>query len=182
MHGIVNKAMEDMVVHLRGPATWDSIKRLAGIELESFVDSRSYDDAVTDRLVVAAARLFSLEVDEVLEAFGEYWMLYTAEKGFDELLRGAGSDLFEVLHNTDAMHGRLEHTFPAALMPRIAIERIDAETATLQYRSERPGLAPMLVGIVKGLGARFGTPVRIERLAGVEDGAAVQRFRVSLAS
>ncbi len=182
MHGIVNKAMEDMVVHLRGPATWDSVKRLAGVELASFVDSRSYDDAVTDRLVAAAARLFSLEVDEVLEAFGEYWMLYTADRGFDDFLQDAGSDLFEVLRNADAMHVRLENTFPAVVMPRISIECIDAETATLHYRSDRPGLAPMLVGIVKGLGARFGTPVRIERLAGVEGSAAVQRFRVSLAS
>ena len=117
MYGIVNKAMEDMVTNLRGRATWEAVKRLAGVDLDSFMDMQPYDDAVTDRLVDAAARLFSLEVDEVLEAFGEYWMLYTAEKGFGDILGAAGTDVFEVLRNVDAMHGRLALTFPDMRMP-----------------------------------------------------------------
>jgi len=181
MYGIVNKAMEDMVTNLRGRATWEAVKRLAGVDLDSFMDMQPYDDAVTDRLVDAAARLFSLEVDEVLEAFGEYWMLYTAEKGFGDILGAAGTDVFEVLRNVDAMHGRLALTFPDMRMPYMSIARIDAHSATLHYRSDRTGLAPMLVGIVKGLGARFGTPVMIEQLPRLDDGLPSERFAITLA-
>ncbi len=181
MYGIVNKAMEDMVTNLKGPASWTAVKRLACVDLDSFVDMQPYDDEVTDRLVGATARLFSLEVDEVLEAFGEYWVLYTAEKGFGDILGAAGADLFEVLRNVDSMHGRLSLSFPDMLVPTMSVERHDAHSATLHYQSERAGFAPMLVGIVKGLGARFGTPVTIDPMPRADDAAPGHRFAIRLA-
>ena len=55
---------------------------------------------------------------------------------------------------------------------------MDQVPIELHYHSERPGLAPMVVGMIKGLAARFDVPVLVEQVESRTDGADHDVFRV----
>ena len=78
MYGLVNKAVVDLVVSKFGQDTWDAIKKKAEVDIDVFVSMEGYPDDITYRLVGAASEILKIPPEAVLEAFGEYWVLYTA--------------------------------------------------------------------------------------------------------
>lgn len=161
MYGLVNQAVEDLAVRLGGADLWDAIVAQAGVELPVFVALEPYDDALTYRLVEAASHVTGMSPADVLEAFGEHWILYTGDQGYGPMLSAMGATLPRFLGNLDSMHSRIALTMPALRPPSFACEEVDERTLRVQYWSERQGLAPMVVGLLKGLGARFDLDVTV---------------------
>jgi Haem-NO-binding len=52
------------------------------------------------------------------------------------------------------------------------------EALKLHYHSDREGLAPMVVGLVKGLGSRFNTDVEVTQTCSKAEGASHDEFLV----
>jgi len=164
MYGLVNQAVEDFARRGFGDAAWTQICEKAGVNLEMFVSMDSYPDEVTYKLVGAAAEVLELDASQVLEAFGEHWVLYTAKEGYGQMLSMFGSNLEEFLLNLDNLHSHVGMTFPALRPPSFQVERIDGDPGLLlHYRSERAGLAPMVIGLLKGLGRRFSQPISVRQ-------------------
>lgn len=178
MYGLVNRAVEDLVKQMKGDDGWRRVCAHAQVGADGFVAVQSYPDEVTQRLVGSVSREMALPPEQVLEAFGEHWILYTAEQGYGDMLRHAGSDVREVLINLDDMHSRIETAFPEMSPPHFAVEdRADGEF-DLVYESTRDGLAPMVLGLVRGLALRFGQRIEIEHTEGRAPGRPRDRFRV----
>lgn len=172
MYGLVNQAVEDFVRRGFGDEAWKRIRDKAGVNLEMFVSMDSYPDEVTYQLVGAASEVLGLEAAQILEAFGEHWVLYNAKEGYGQMLSMFGSSLEEFLLNLDNMHSHVGLTFPALRPPSFQVERVDGgRSLLLHYRSERMGLAPMVIGLLKGLGRRFGEDVTVRQTAhrGLDD-------------
>lgn len=163
MYGLVNRAIEQMVVSLHGEGGWRQVCAHAGTEADGFVAMHAYDDAVTLRLVAAVSRQTGLAPSAVLEAFGEYWILYTADS-YGEVLQAAGRSLREFLQNLDELHGRLEPVFPGMKPPQFRVEDVAPGRYRLHYGSQRAGLAPMVLGLVRGLAQRFGQRVEVTHI------------------
>lgn len=155
MYGMVNQAVADLAERLGGPELWSAIVERAGMDLPVFVAMEAYDDDVTYRLVAAASEVLGLSQEEVLEAFGEHWILYTGEQGYGPMLSAMGATLPEFLANLDSMHSRIALSMPELRPPSFASEELDERRIRVRYWSERQGLAPMVTGLLKGLGARF---------------------------
>jgi hypothetical protein len=164
MYGMVNKAIEQMVCANHGEEVWEAIKLKAQVEEEAFISNESYDDDVTYRLVAAASSVLGLPAETVLKAFGRYWVLETAQKGYGALMRSSGKNLTEFLVNLDHMHTRVKLMFPKLIPPRIECHEITSASLQLRYFSHRPGLAPFVVGLVEGLGEMFATPAQVEQI------------------
>lgn len=156
MYGLVNRAIEQLVVSSKGDAAWQRVCARAGIGAEGFVAMCPYDDRLTFDLVHAVSEELDMPAAQVLEAFGEYWILYTADEGYGELMASAGSDMRSFLSNLDDMHGRVEAVFPQMKLPRFRVEASDNGALRVHYASERDGLAPMVIGLLRGLARRFG--------------------------
>lgn len=162
MYGLVNKAVVDLVCTKFGQDTWNKIKQKAEVDIDVFVSMDGYPDDVTYRLVGAASEVLGITPEQVLEAFGEWWVLYTANEGYGPLLNASGSNLREFLMNLDALHARVALTMPKLKPPRFRLIDVDPTTMRLEYHSSRKGLAPMVIGLLRGLGIRFNTPIEIE--------------------
>jgi len=166
MYGLVNQALEDFVRQGFGDAAWNKIRDDAGISLDMFVSMDSYPDDITYKLVGAATEVLGLQAPQILEAFGEHWVLYTAQAGYGEMLAMFGSDLRSFLNNLDNLHSHVAMSFPALRPPSFAVEQIEGGPGLLlHYRSERAGLAPMVVGLLKGLGKRFSEEISVRQTA-----------------
>lgn len=161
MYGLVNKAVVDLVVSQFGQDTWDAIKKKAELDTDAFVSMDAYPDDITYRLVGAASEVLKLDPEQVLEAFGEHWVLYTAREGYGPMLDASGATLHDFLENLDALHARVALTMQGLRPPRFRLIRVDSSTVRLEYHSTRQGLAPMVRGLLRGLSIRFQTPVDI---------------------
>jgi hypothetical protein len=179
MYGLVNRAIQQMVCTQHGEEVWERIKEKADLcDLDFFSTYQAYPDDVTHRLVAAASEELGLTAADIMHAFGEYWITYTASEGYEQLLESTGETLPEFLDHLDTLHARAGLAFPQLQPPSFRCRHADAHTLDLEYRSRRRGLAPMVVGLLHGLGRRFRTPVSVEQTASREDGARHDQFHI----
>jgi len=178
MYGLVNQGVQDLVVELGGDELWATVKQRAGVELEAFVGMDVYPDDVTDRLVRAASATLGQAPAEVLRAFGKHWIRYTGRKGYGAVFETMGRTLPEFLGNLDAMHARLSLSMPHLEPPSFVCEQSGPDQLHLEYWSHRPGLAPMVVGLVEGLGEMFGLDVHMKQTMSTDEGADHDEFLI----
>lgn len=155
MYGLVNQSIEGLIVKEYGEEKWQTIKNNVGFEDEIFIGMQSYDDDITFRLVGAACKELDVDPIKLLESFGEYWILYTAQEGYGELMEMVGTTFVEFLSNLDNLHRRLGDIMPLLNPPSFTIKKVEEGLIELQYKSKREGLNAMVVGLLKGLGNRF---------------------------
>lgn len=161
MYGLVNKAIEQLVKENHGQSTWQKIAKLADVD-QSFILMKSYPDQVTYSLVEATSSVLNTPAEQILEAFGEHWIQYTVDEGYGKTISLYGDSVLEFLQNMNTLHAQIRLNFPELRPPVIDCEVAPSGQLVVSYQSERPGLAPMLVGLIRGLGKRFGTPVNVE--------------------
>lgn len=177
MYGLVNKAIEGLVRQQFGDSAWARIKEQAGWTGAHFVSMDTYDDEITYRLVDAASAELGLSPEQVLEAFGDYWTTYTMEAGYRDTLRMMGDTLPEFLGNLDVLHMRVGASMPGLIPASFALEDVDDGEWLLHYTSERVGLTPMVIGLLRGLARRFEEDVELEALEGRGEATATFRIR-----
>ncbi|QLE57399.1 heme NO-binding domain-containing protein [Nostoc sp. TCL26-01] len=178
MYGLVNKAIQDMVCSRFGEDIWREIKQKAEVDVDVFISMEGYPDDLTHKLVKAASVVLGLSPTEVMQAFGEFWVQYTSEEGYGEMMDMSGDTLPEFLENLDNLHARVGISFPKLEPPSFECSDIEENHLNLHYRSSREGLSPMIVGLVKGLGTKFDTEVDITQTQYRDDGAEHDEFLV----
>lgn len=160
MYGLVNRAVEGLVRSEFGDETWKAVLKRADLDIDHFGRMEYYDDAITYRLVGAASEELGAPAEDLLVAFGRYWVLYVAEEGYGAMLSMAGDSLRDFLEQLDAMHAQVGLGHPKLKPPSFRLAMEDDEVM-LHYHSDREGLAPMVLGLLDGLSARFGEPIDV---------------------
>jgi hypothetical protein len=108
MYGVVNKAVEDLVVSTHGAEKWEAIKTKAGVDVSVFISNEPYPDDVTYKLVGAACDVLGASSRDILIAFGEHWVLKTGLGHYGALMRSGGNSLSEFLVNLPHFHTRIQ--------------------------------------------------------------------------
>ena len=158
MYGMVNKAIQDLVTFKFGEDKWMAVKRKAGVEIDSFISNDAYPDSLTYGLVGAASEVLGLSSDDILFAFGEFWVLDTAAASYGDLLSSAGRNLGEFLDYLPSFHVRVALIFPNLKPPRFETSDRLPEQITMHYFSHRPGLSMFVLGLFSGLAKMYDTP------------------------
>ena len=154
MYGLINNSLKGMITDRFGEEQWQQVLAASGVPEDSFLTMRSYDDSVTYSLAGAASEILGAPVEDCLEMFGEYWVLETAGKSYNMLLNAAGGDMIEFLGNMNALHDRITSTFLDYVPPEFFVEQQNGNHL-IHYVSQREGLTPFVVGLLKGLAKRF---------------------------
>lgn len=155
MYGLVNKALQEFVTKNFGSTQWEIIREKAGVQELIFVGMESYPDEITYKLAQSTSETLGISLNAALEAFGEYWVTYTAQEGYGDMLKMCGNSFKEFMLNLDSLHARIRLSFPELKPPVLKCSDVTEHTLLLHYISDRPGLTPMVVGLIKGLGKRF---------------------------
>jgi len=158
---MVNKALRDMVVQNHGQTKWDEIRKKAGVENDLFISNEAYPDSLTYELVGAACDVMQIPGEELMHEFGVFWVIHTAREEYGELLDAGGSNLGGFLRNLPNFHSRVNLIFPNLEPPRFVCSDATPTNLRLHYYSDRPGLAPFVLGLVDGLGEMFNTRVEV---------------------
>jgi hypothetical protein len=157
MYGLINMAIKQLVIDSHGEKTWNEVKDKAGISQNYFETLNPYDDKITYNLVFAISEVSGKSVEELLKVFGTYWLGYASKAGYEPLLKMFGPTFKECLQNLNTMHGQMGAMMPGLVPPHFEIETKISDTEfILGYTSQREGLAPMVYGLLEGLGQRYG--------------------------
>lgn len=178
MYGLVNKAVEQLVKSKFGEAKWREIATKANVE-HSFISMDTYSDQVTYDLVAAATEILEIPANSILEALGEHWIQHTVEEGYGQMISMYGNSVTEFLQNMNNLHAQIRLSMPELNPPSITCEEKGNCELLVCYQSDRDGLAPMLVGLLRGLGKRFSTPVEVEYIPTYESNQTQEYFLVS---
>ena len=179
MYGLVNKAIKDLVVSNYGNEKWIEICKLTEFHEEEFVGMNSYPDKLTYDLVKNASLVLKADANIILEAFGEYWILYTADEGYGDLMNMTGNSFTEFLDNLDMLHFRINNIMPDLKAPQFTTRNPQEKSIELEYRSNRNGFIPMLYGLIKGLGKRIDMIVTTEQIQEKNDDNDCHVFRIT---
>ncbi len=161
MYGLVNQAIQGLVVENFGADTWDKIKNKAGVDEEAFLSNKIYDDRITYDLAGAAAETLGITVGEVLHAFGKYWVLKVGNEKYGTLMRSGGDSLMEFLLNLPNFHSRVMLIYSDIRPPEFKIEQLDSRKILVHYYSSREGLTDFMGGLISGLAELYQTEATI---------------------
>jgi len=164
MYGLVNLGVKELVVSKFGEDKWLRIKEIVGMKDDSFVRMKSYDDKMTYDMVAASSEVLNLKPDDVLKAFGEYWVMFTGQEGYADLFKAGGETLKEFLLNLDNLHSRIGQNFTHLIPPSFQYSNVGTNSMIMHYHSERKGLCPMVIGLLNGLAKYFKTNLEIEEI------------------
>ena len=177
MYGMVNQAVEALVTERFGEDTWRRVQARAGVGDPLFVTMKQYPDSVTYGLVGAIAAETGAPVDDLLHAFGLYWIEFAQHGPWGKVMKSSGRDARELLGALDAMHARIALSFPE-LRPPSFRTREHPDGMLLEYHTDRPGLTRFVVGLVEGVGRMYGERVSAEPVSTRAGGAPFDSFLV----
>ncbi|MBM3847543.1 MAG: heme NO-binding protein [Verrucomicrobia bacterium] len=178
MYGLVNKAVEELVVSNFGEEKWELIKTKAGVDVDVFISNDGYPDEITYKLVGAAVEVLGIPAEQILIAFGEHWVLQTAAKSYGPMMKAGGDTLRDFLVNLPNFHSRVAMIYPHLQPPRFECTDVTEDGLHLHYHTHRPGLTAFVTGLLQGLGKYYHTPCTSEVIARKEEGAAHDVFAV----
>ena len=178
MYGLVNKAIEELVLANHGVEAWDQISKKAGVHGEIFISNEAYPDEITYRLVTEASGYLKVPAEAILFSFGEWWVLETAQKSYGPMMAMAGRTLREFLIHLPNFHTRVKMMYPKLNPPTFRCTEIMENSLCMHYISDRPGLSPFVKGLLSGLGKMFNTPVNVEHISQKDAGADHDVFKV----
>jgi guanylate cyclase soluble subunit beta len=162
-----------------GEKRWEIICSKAGFEDEEFIGLKSYPDQVTLDILQACSEELGIPVHNLMELCGETWIEHTAASGYENVLNLAGSNMVDFLYNLNLVHSRISHLMPDMRPPSFKVKKESAKTIQLLYQSDRLGMEPLAVGILRGLGRRFGHSVVVNILGADPDDPASTLFEIT---
>jgi hypothetical protein len=179
MYGIVNKAIEDLVISNFGEEKWEAVKTRSGVDIDFFISNEPYDDDITFKLAVAVSEEMSIPVSAVLQTFGEWWILKTGKEKYGSLMEAGGTSLREFLINLPAFHYRVMLIYPKLTPPEFKVSHLEEQSIHVHYFSKRNGLLEFVRGLLSGLGKMYSTPINIELIQSRDKGSSHEVFKVS---
>lgn len=179
MYGIVNKAIEELVTENFGQEAWENVKRRSGVEDDFFISTEPYDDDITFMLAGSVAEEMNIHIDQVMQAFGEWWILRTSKEKYGGMMAAGGSSLREFLENLPAFHNRVMIVYPKLTPPEFKVSEVTENGISVHYHSKREGLKEFVRGLLTGLGKMYETDIDVELLKSRNDGDSHEVFRVT---
>lgn len=178
MYGMVNRAIELFIKEEHGNEIWERVASLANVTAD-FISMEQYPDAVSVSLVVELSKVTELTPNQILASVGEFWVDFAHKSAYGDLLDMAGDSLPEVLANLDDMHARIGQSFDALKPPSFWVSDLTEDSLILHYASEREGLAPMVVGLVRGLSKHLNTECSVIQVGFKGDTSEHDEFAVA---
>jgi Haem-NO-binding len=179
MYGIVNKAIEELVIANFGEEKWETIKANSDIDVDYFISNEPYDDDITYKLAGAVSQEMQMTVADVLTAFGEWWILKTSKEKYGSLLSTGGESLRAFLIHLPDFHTRVMLMYPKLTPPEFKITHIEANSVQVHYFSKREGLQEFVRGLLQGLSKLYETETQIELLQTRDEGSSHEIFKVT---
>ncbi len=178
MYGIVNKAIEELVIANFGIEKWDIIKQKSEIDIDYFISTEPYDDSITYKLAQTISSEMKMEISDVLINFGEWWILKTGKEKYGSLLSTGGKSLKEFLIHLPDFHTRVMLMYPKLTPPEFKTITVSENEIEIHYYSKRDSLQEFVRGLLQGLSKLYETTTEISLLQERSKGSTHEIFLI----
>lgn len=159
MHGLINRSIQSFLEDTYGPGLWAGIADESGAPVRGFEAMLSYDDALTERVIAAAARRLDKPREAILEDVGGYLVRLEPIR---RLLRFGGSNYAEFLQSLDELPERAHLALPDLGLPAMALSLRGSGRFHLTCRAGWPGFAWILAGVLRAMADDYGALALID--------------------
>lgn len=170
MHGLVNRALERFVGDTYGADAWGNVVDQAAVGVSSFEAMLTYDDAVTDALLLAAVSVLDKSREAILEDLGIYLVAHPNCEVLRRLLRFGGESFTEFLSSLDDLPERARLAVPDLEFPVIAVLEQEPRNHEILIWEQYDGLCRVLAGVLRGMADDYGALATIEHLGAFPGG------------
>lgn len=167
MHGLINRAVQSFLTLSFGEQAWKDILQSARLVDElgehGFEAMRTYDDALTDHVMDAAASVLDRDRSSLLEDLGAFLV---CNKNFDairRLLRFGGVSFTDFLFSLEDLNGRAQLAVENLELPELTIEEVQAGQYVLRCEHSSDGFKCVLVGLLRALADDYGALAVLDR-------------------
>ncbi|EFO98139.1 CRE-GCY-36 protein [Caenorhabditis remanei] len=152
MFGFIHESIRQLMIRTYGEAFWAKVLERSGFEAgKENIINHYYSDQDTYTLVDAVSVILKVTREQVWEMYGCFLIQYTMETGWDDLIRSMSPNLKGFLDNLDSLHYFIDHVVYKANLrgPSFRCEDNPDGTITLHYYTGRPGLYPIVKGVLR---------------------------------
>jgi hypothetical protein len=169
MHGLINRALQCFLRDTYGPSVWTKVALASGVGVDGFEPLLSYDDALTEAVIVKAADQLQRPRETVLEDLGTYLVSHPNLESLRRLLRFGGVSFVDFLHSLEDLpeHGRLG--LPDLDLPEFQLVELGQGAFRLTVTPMIAGTGHVLVGLLRAMADDYGALVLLEH-CGLKDG------------
>lgn len=161
MKGTIHKCVEKLVIDQFGIEKWWEILESVGLDEDHiFMTNDDVDENLTMDLLKNSCDKLNLSMEQLMDAFGEYWVHKYAPKVYPSYYEGVNSSK-EFLLKLDKLHEEITQTVENARPPRFIYEEPDGKTLVMNYSSKR-GLMALFVSLAKGLRSYYKDDMEID--------------------
>jgi hypothetical protein len=162
--GVIAACLAELVEQRFGRDKWERTLERAGLSRASvFLATEDVDDAAVLKVVELLCAELEISLPQAADAFGEYWMTEFAPRIYGAYFRGI-DNARQFLEQMDEVHRLSTERIEGARPPRFDYEWQDHNTLVMTYKSHR-GLMDFAVGLIKGVGVKFGESLEVQRLS-----------------
>lgn len=163
MKGTVHKCIEKLITEKFGAEKWQACLAYVGLDEDHyFMINDDVDEALTMKLVTEAIpTVCNLQLQQVIDTFGQYWINDYASKVYAPYFEGVNSSK-ELILKLDFIHKTLTEKIPNAKPPRLTYEWVNGNTLAVTYLSER-GLIDLFIAIAKGVGTYYKEDLKVTK-------------------
>jgi len=167
MYGMIHQAVRAMVIDELGEEEWSSIERKLGIGPSELISQSVYEDSLTFGLIASSSESLAVPINDCLERFGKYWIRFAERGSYGAIMDFTGRTFVDFIENLDRMHQAVIAAMPEAKVPSFSVVVQEEGRLLIKYQSERSGLEPFVVGLLRGLLVRFGLAGEVEPVSGL---------------
>ncbi len=150
IYGILLESCRDGVCEVYGQPIWKRIVQELNFEHESFTTLGRYDETLIEKVaeckiieINRSIQRMILGLSEILreggpdlymQFFGECFVKFFTNYGYDKILRVAGRHFRDFLHSIDQLHDSTRFSFPKMKSPLFHVTEEDDNGAILHYK------------------------------------------------
>ncbi|MBS0254072.1 MAG: heme NO-binding domain-containing protein [Proteobacteria bacterium] len=174
---MIHRGLRDMMIERVGPEGWAELEQHLQVGPAEFISLNLYDDELTIRMIASAAAKLEIGTATMMRDFGRSWVQFAERGSFGSMLSFTGRTLGEFIGNLDRLHQAVIVAMPQARVPSFVLVEDHGQRMVVDYRSDRAGLEPFVVGLFEGLLDRFGLRGSVLEIGEVPGGA---RFEITI--
>lgn len=155
MYGLLLQSAIEIIRAKYGQETWEQIKTMLHLDFNSFSAFQQYGETLFVRITKILSELTNEPLGDLMEVFGNEFVSYISNYGYDRVLRILGHNMRDFLNGLDNLHEYMRYTYPRMRPPSFYVEKETAQGLTLHYRSRRRGFVHYVIGQITEVGRRF---------------------------
>ena len=164
MHGLINRSLQCFLRDTYGAAAWDAVTREAALGFSGFESMLTYDDALTEQVIDAAALVLRRSRETLLEDLGTYIVNQDNPTSLRRLLRFSGVNFTDFLNAMEELPERGRLVLPDLDLPDLELTDHGAGQFSLRCRAPMPGVGHIVMGLLRAMADDYGALVLLDHL------------------